>query len=405
MNGMRVNGDRLWQNIVELGSIGRGQKGVSRVAFREPDIEGRMWFLNKMKQAGLNTRIDGVGNVYGETPGEYEKRILVGSHLDTVPHGGMFDGALGVMAALECAQTLVEHNVTTRCGMEIVGFSNEEGATVGSGLLGSRYFVEGIGMKEKGILEQILASAGLSGIKESEGCKRFKSSAYECYIELHVEQGGVLDNQKYDVGIVQGIVGIHTYDFRFTGMSNHAGTTPMDQRRDALLGAANLIASIPNTVSEYGSGATVGTCGQVTVHPGARNVIPGRVDLSIEVRDLESEIANRVVEHLKAKAHSLADACGLSVDVDGVAISSPAMMDARIQEVIRDISLDLGLKAKLMPSGAGHDAAIFAKHVPTGMIFVPSRAGISHSPDEWTEPSDCINGANVLLNTVLALAR
>jgi N-carbamoyl-L-amino-acid hydrolase len=179
----------------------------------------------------------------------------------------------------------------------------------------------------------------------------------------------------------------------------------MDQRRDALLGAANLIASIPNTVSEYGSGATVGTCGQVTVHPGARNVIPGRVDLSIEVRDLESEIANRVVEHLKAKAHSLADACGLSVDVDGVAISSPAMMDAKIQEVIRDISLDLGLKAKLMPSGAGHDAAIFAKHVPTGMIFVPSRAGISHSPDEWTEPSDCINGANVLLNTVLALAR
>ena len=405
MNGMRVNGDRLWQNIVELGSIGRGQKGVSRVAFSEADIEGRMWFLNKMKQAGLNTRIDGVGNVFGETPGEYEKRILVGSHLDTVPHGGMFDGALGVMAALECAQTLVEHNVTTRCGMEIVGFSNEEGATVGSGLLGSRYFVEGIGMKEKGILEQILASAGLSGIKESEGCKRFKSSAYECYIELHVEQGGVLDNQKYDVGIVQGIVGIHTYDFRFTGMSNHAGTTPMDQRRDALLGAANLIASIPNTVSEYGSGATVGTCGQVTVHPGARNVIPGRVDLSIEVRDLESEIANRVVEHLKAKAHSLADACGLSVDVDGVAISSPAMMDARIQEVIGDISLDLGLKAKLMPSGAGHDAAIFAKHVPTGMIFVPSRAGISHSPDEWTEPSDCINGANVLLNTVLALAR
>jgi len=402
---MRVNGDRLWQNIVELGSIGRSQKGVSRVAFSEADIEGRMWFLNKMKQAGLNTRIDGVGNVFGETPGEYEKRILVGSHLDTVPHGGMFDGALGVMAALECAQTLVEHNVTTRCGVEIVGFSNEEGATVGSGLLGSRYFVEGIGMREKGILEQILASAGLSGIKESEGCKRFKSSAYECYIELHVEQGGVLDNQKYDVGIVQGIVGIHTYDFRFTGMSNHAGTTPMDQRRDALLGAANLIASIPNTVSEYGSRATVGTCGQVTVHPGARNVIPGRVDLSIEVRDLESEIANRVVEHLKAKAHSLADACGLSVDVDGVAISSPAMMDAKIQEVIRDISLDLGLKAKLMPSGAGHDAAIFAKHVPTGMIFVPSRAGISHSPDEWTEPSDCINGANVLLNTVLALAR
>lgn len=405
MNGMRVNGDRLWQNIVELGSIGRSQKGVSRVAFSEADIEGRMWLLNKMKQAGLNTRIDGVGNVFGEIPGEYEKRILVGSHLDTVPNGGMFDGALGVMAALECAQTLVEHNVTTRCGVEIVGFSNEEGATVGSGLLGSRYFVEGIGMREKGILEQILASAGLSGIKESEGCKRFKSSAYECYIELHVEQGGVLDNQKYDVGIVQGIVGIHTYDFRFTGMSNHAGTTPMDQRRDALLGAANLIASIPNTVSEYGSRATVGTCGQVTVHPGARNVIPGRVDLSIEVRDLESEIANRVVEHLKAKAHSLADACGLSVDVDGVAISSPAMMDARIQEVIGDISLDLGLKAKLMPSGAGHDAGIFAKHVPTGMIFVPSRAGISHSPDEWTEPSDCINGANVLLNTVLALAR
>jgi N-carbamoyl-L-amino-acid hydrolase len=299
----------------------------------------------------------------------------------------------------------MENHVDTKYGVEVVGFSNEEGATVGSGLLGSRYFVEGIDKKEMEMLEPIVVGAGLSGISECKGCKAFDRSVYEFYVELHVEQGGVLDGEGYQIGVVQGIVGIHTYDFRFIGVSNHAGTTPMNQRRDALLGAANLIASIPKSVSDYGSGTTVGTCGQVAVYPGARNVIPGRVHLSVEVRDLQSEVADRVVEHLKKEADSLADAYGLRSETDPVSISQPAIMDARIQEIIRAVAEDLGLRAKAMPSGAGHDAAIFAKYVPTGMIFVPSKDGISHSPDEWTDPLDCINGANILLNTVLTLAK
>lgn len=405
MSNMTVNGDRLWRNLVELGNIGRNEKGISRVAFSKADIEARMWFLDKMKQAGLNTRIDGVGNVFGEMPGAHEKKILIGSHLDTVPEGGMFDGSLGVISAFECVQTLMENHVDTKYGVEVVGFSNEEGATVGSGLLGSRYFVEGIDKKEMEMLEPIVVGAGLSGISECKGCKAFDRSVYEFYVELHVEQGGVLDGEGYQIGVVQGIVGIHTYDFRFIGVSNHAGTTPMNQRRDALLGAANLIASIPKSVSDYGSGTTVGTCGQVAVYPGARNVIPGRVHLNVEVRDLQSEVADRVVEHLKKEADSLADAYGLRSETDPVSISQPAIMDARIQEIIRAVAEDLGLRAKAMPSGAGHDAAIFAKYVPTGMIFVPSKEGISHSPDEWTDPLDCINGANILLNTVLTLAK
>jgi N-carbamoyl-L-amino-acid hydrolase len=400
-----VNGQRLWTNVLELGRIGKGERGVSRIAFSEADLHGRRWFLEKIKEAGLSATIDEVGNVFGWEPVSGSKKILVGSHLDTVPEGGMFDGALGVLCALECVQTIRERNIRLSHGIQIAGFSNEEGYPMGPGLFGSRYFAEGIGEKEHNVMEPFLAKAGFHGLGSGRNHGAFDPSDYLCYLELHVEQGGVLDSVKEHIGVVQGIVGIHRLEVRFNGVPNHAGTTPMNHRRDALLGAAALILELPDLVSKHGSDITVGTCGQVHVSPGAHNVIPGNVSISIEVRDLEAETAENVLEALNRKSRDIAEKRSLSVEFSPVSKSSPAKMDGEIQAVILDTARSLGLSARLMPSGAGHDGAVFAEYVPTGMIFVPSRNGISHSPDEWTEPQDCVNGANVLLRTLLKLAR
>ncbi len=404
MTEYAVNGQRLWNHILELGKIGRGTNGVSRVSFSSADMEGRRWLLEKMHAAGLDAFIDPVGNVFGSIPPSSTKKVLVGSHLDTVPNGGMFDGALGVLAALECAQTMKEHNVNLLHGIQVAAFSNEEGTQAGGGLFGSRYFTEGISEAEQELVGPVIKKAGLRGVEHARSRQRFHSAEYACYLELHIEQGGVLDSTKEHIGVVEGIVGIHNVDIAFKGVPNHAGTTPMVQRKDALLGAAALILEVPGTVLETGSGFTVGTCGQADVFPGARNVIPGYVKVSIEVRDLEPEIADRVLKALMGKAKDIARNRQLEVELMPVSKSPSAKMDSKIKAVIFDAATSLGLKAKAMPSGASHDAAVFAKYVPTAMIFVPSRHGISHSPDEWTGPEDCINGANVLLRTLLRLA-
>jgi hydantoinase/carbamoylase family amidase len=404
MTEYAVNGQRLWNNILELGKIGTTTNGVSRVSFSLADMEARRWLLEKMQTAGLDAHIDHVGNVLGSIPSSSTKKILVGSHLDTVPNGGMFDGALGVLAALECAQTMKEHNVKFAHGIQVAAFSNEEGTQAGGGLFGSRYFAEGISEAEQELVGPVIKKAGLMGIGPAGSQRPFQPSEYVCYLELHIEQGGVLDSTKEHIGVVEGIVGIHNLDIAFKGVPNHAGTTPMAQRKDALLGAVALILEVPGTVREYGSDFTVGTCGQVDVFPGARNVIPGYVRVSIEVRDLEPDVADRVLEALMEKARNIARSRQLDVELTPVSKTPSAKMDSEIQAVIFDAATSLGFKARPMPSGASHDAAVFAKYLPTAMIFVPSRHGISHSPDEWTGPEDCINGANVLLRTLLRLA-
>lgn len=400
-----VNGDRLWNNVLELGSIGNDGRGVSRVAFSKADMAGRRWLLDKMNKAGLDAYIDQAGNVFGKVPLSEKKKVLIGSHLDTVPEGGMFDGALGVLAALECAQTIIEQEITLPYEIHVAAFSNEEGSEVGPGLYGSRYFAEGISENEAEMMKPFLEKAGLKIIDKNRNDKRFNPGDYLCYIELHIEQGGVLDNARQDIGVVQGIVGIHTFEVIFKGVSNHAGTTPMKQRQDALLGAASFVLSVPEVVSRDGSDITVATCGHIEVLPGARNVIPGQVSVSVEVRDLDEPIIDRVVKVLKQRACEAARQKGLAVEISPVLKAPSAKMDDQIQAIITKSAGKLGLNTRPMPSGAGHDAAVFAKYVPTAMIFVASKNGISHSPDEWTERQDCVNGTNVLLNTLLSLAR
>lgn len=405
-----IGGDRLWSDLQELGRIGwterepgreRGQ-GVSRLAFTPEDMEGRRWLLGKMREAGLKAWMDGVGNVFGR----YEPNcsdatypaIMLGSHIDTVPEGGRFDGALGVLGALECVRTIIESGIALRHPVEVAAFANEEGSRVGHGTFGSRSFVYGLAEDEASSLVGTLIQAGISGEP-----RRLKDGELACYLELHIEQGGVLDAAGDDIGVVTGIVGIRSFIARFHGLANHAGTTPMNMRKDALVAAARLILDVPELVAALGSGSSVGTCGRISVVPGGQNVIPGEAEVSVEVRDLNNNVSERLISALRERADAIAQERGLRVTMSPPSAILAVPLDGQVQGDIEAAAAQLGLRARRMPSGAAHDCMHLARVVPSGMIFVPSSNGISHSPDEWTEKGRCSAGAEVLLHTVLQL--
>jgi hydantoinase/carbamoylase family amidase len=400
---IRVNVDRLWDDLCRLSEIGRGNRGTSRLAFSHADMEGRRWLLGRFQEAGIPAWMDVYGNVFGHLGESGQgKAILIGSHLDTVPEAGMFDGALGVLAGLECLRTLKESGARLPYAVQVIAFSNEEGSRLGPGLFGSRALLDGIPHDEWQRVCPVLEEAGL-GRGAGPGPSLHPASL-RAYLELHVEQGGVLDASGEDIGVVQGIVCLRSFNAVFKGEANHAGTTPMEHRKDALLGAAELILSVPTTARRLGSGTTVGTCGTIRVSPGGRNVVPGEAEISFDVRDLDEGVVERVIESLRERALEIASSRGLEVLLTPVAGTLGAMMAPEIQDVIECEAIRLGLSVRRMLSGAGHDAMVFGKKVPSGMIFVPSRGGKSHSPDEWTSKEHCGNGAQVLLGTVLALA-
>ncbi len=402
---LRIDGERLWVDLQELGGIGRGERGVSRLAFSPADMEGRRWLLARMSGAGLSSSMDAVGNVFGslDAGSGDVPAILVGSHCDTVPEGGTFDGALGVISGLEVARAIREAGYRLRHPLQVVAFANEEGSRIIPGTFGSRSFIGRVSPAEWARVAPVLAEAGLGG--GAQPSPAFSPDRYRCYLELHIEQGGVLDASGEDIGVVTGIVSIVSFTATFKGEPNHAGTTPMDQRKDALLGASELVLAIPDAVKRLGSPATVGTCGQMRVQPGGRNVIPGEATMSVEVRDLDQAVADRVLNSLRETAAEIAKRRGLGLDLGGVSLNKGALMDGRMQDIIESSARVLGLSSRRMPSGAGHDAMNLAPLVPTGMIFVPSKAGVSHSPKEWTSKEQCATGAEVLLRTVLAVDR
>ncbi|MGI6642601.1 MAG: Zn-dependent hydrolase [Bacillota bacterium] len=427
MTPLYINAERLWKDLHDLSTIGRDRRdqdptdsrdrscsGVSRVAYTRADMEARGWLLNRFSQAGLEATMDCVGNVVGRlnprTPGDgggdrglpVKGAIAMGSHTDTVPSGGMFDGALGVLGALECVRTIIEGGLSLRHPVEVVSFANEEG-----GLFGSRARFLGISSEEWRSTLPVLYQAGLGPSLSPEGPESppfpRPSSDYVGYLELHVEQGGILDANGEDIGVVQGIVCIHSFTVKFLGVANHAGTTPMYDRKDALLGASRMVLEIPRAVKELGSGASVGTCGQISVRPGGQNVIPGEAEMSIEVRDLDDTIARRIVSELRERACSIAAETGLGIRLSDVSEIPGALTHRVFQDAVEGSAREMGLVCRKMPSGASHDCVSAAKVMPAGMVFVPSKGGISHSPQEWTEKEQCANGANVLLRTLIRL--
>lgn len=401
----RVNGPRVNHHLTDLSRFGANpQGGVSRVAFTEADIAGRRFAMDLMRQAGLAVRIDPVGNIIGERAGSTQNAlpILFGSHIDSVPEGGNYDGDVGSMAAIEVAQTLAERSYRNRHPLHVVIWCDEE-----SGLTGSRGFIGDLPAAE-------LTSPGRDGVPLADKIRRIGGDpdriaearhlpgSVAAYIELHIEQGAILDELNLQIGIVEGIVGIHHYDVTIHGFANHAGTTPMNRRRNAMLAAAELTLAVDRIVRSV-PGRQVGTVGRLLVRPGAPNVIPGQVDLTVELRDLSTTKIRSLWDQIHAEALEIARKYDTTLDYVLQHTNDPALSDPRIRAVIADAVASLQRTSQLMPSGAGHDAQDLARICPMGMIFVPSEKGISHSPLELTTPQDVTNGANVLLQTILRL--
>lgn len=404
---LRVNGARISQHLSALSEFGKNpQGGVSRVAYSDADRLGRDYVMGLMRAAKLEVSVDAAANIIGRRAGSNQRLppLLFGSHIDSVPEGGNYDGVVGSLGAIEVAHTLAENNLTTVHPLEVVIFQNEEG-----GLIGSRAM-------DGELTERELDLVSRSGKTIRDGIKflggdparldtvRRKRGDITAYLELHIEQGGTLEAEKIDIGIVEGIVGINWWDVTIEGFANHAGTTPMNQRQDALLAAAKFIEAVNRIVTSV-PGRQVGTVGRIQALPGAPNVIPGKVVLSLELRDLDSAKINSLYQKIFAEAQRISADSKTRFDFKEINVNVPAPTDARIRGFIDDSAKELGLKTKLLPSGAGHDAQDMARLGPVGMIFVPSVGGISHSPREFSRPEDITNGANVLLHTLLKIDR
>jgi N-carbamoyl-L-amino-acid hydrolase len=402
---LRINGNRLNRRIAELADYGKTpDNGVTRIAFSDADVEGRRYVMNIMRHAGLNVRVDPVGNIFGRREGSTAGAgtILFGSHVDTVPNGGAYDGALGSLAAIEVAHTLTGAGYRSRHPIEVVIWSDEE-----DGMTGSRGFIGEL-------TDDDLNQPGYDGVRLAEKIRRIggdpariaeaipEEGSLAAYLELHVEQGSVLDSSGIDIGVVEGFVGINHYDVLIEGVANHAGTTPMDRRSNSLLTGSELVLAVDRIVRSRACGP-VGTVGRMLVDPGAPNVVPGRVELTVEIRDLDSGEIDVIWNEIAHELDEISTKNNTSVQYTLRQSLAGTMTNPSIRAQIEAASEELALRSRLMPSGASHDAQKLATLCPTGMIFVPSVDGISHSPRELTRPEHVEHGADVLLHALLRL--
>lgn len=403
--GLRINRERVNRHLAELSQFGRNaQGGVSRVAYSEADLAGREYTIRLMRGAGLEASIDAAGNLVGRRAGRDSSLppLVIGSHIDSVPEGGNYDGEVGSMGAIEVAQTLAENRVALRHPLEVIIFQNEEGGTIGSHAIAYGLTEKTLGLKTNSgkTIRDGISYIGGDPSRLSDAVR--KPGSIAAYIELHIEQGGILHAEKTDIGVVEGIVGINWWDVTIEGFANHAGTTPMNQRRDAMLAAARYIDAV-NRVATSIEGRQVATVGRLQPFPGAYNVIPGKVVTSLEIRDLDQAKMDLVYQKILPEVSKIEQATGTKFTFNQTMRTPPAPTDPRIRRVIDESAKGLGYSTRSMPSGAGHDAQEMAHLGPVGMIFVPSVDGISHSPREFSSPEAIAKGVNVLLQAVLKL--
>ncbi len=410
---LHINPGRLRARLERMSEFGRSPggsfaDGVTRVAYSEADRAARAWLSDVMRTAGLDVRVDAAGNLIGRREGREggAAPILFGSHSDSVVAGGNFDGPLGVVGAVEVVQALVEQGVATNHPLEVVVWTDEEGVAYGDGLSGSRAVAGEMTAAElekvRGGLRKADAIRAIGGDPDRLASARRAPGSNHAYLELHVEQGGVLDRAGVPIGVVEGIVAIHRYQCRVVGAANHAGTTPMADRSDALLAASMLVEAVHEIVIGR-EGRHVGTVGRLDVEPNAPNVIPGLVRLIVELRDLATDVLGELAEEIRERASVIAVATGTAITMEPSSFHKPALASPHVRSAIAESADRLGFAHLPLPSGAGHDAQIMAALGPMGMIFVPSAGGVSHSPREWTSWEDCARGADVLLASVLAL--
>lgn len=409
-DNLRIHSDRMLTAFNELASIGAtGDGGVHRPALSEAHLAARKWFREEVEQAGLEFHTDGAGNHSAVLPREHSTgpTLLLGSHLDSVPHGGRFDGALGVIAALEVLKTLKENGVPLKVHVEAIDFTDEEGTLVG--LLGSAALTGHLHPEllqnprgGRANLVEGMKRAGLSDESILHAARRRESIAG--YLELHIEQGKRLERAGIDIGVVSAIVGISSYRLSFTGRADHAGSTTMQDRLDASLGASAFTLAARELVMRDFPNCVVNV-GNMEFIPGAFNIVPAQVDVSLEFRSADDAEFDTLDSALIKLARTEAERFGLDLKADFRGKHSPTPMSDSIQRAYTDSCEALGLTHTSLVSGAGHDGQSFAGVCPMGMIFVPSVNGTSHSPHEFTEWEDCVNGANVLLQTALRLAQ
>jgi N-carbamoyl-L-amino-acid hydrolase len=402
---LRVNGDRLNAHLAELAKIGATPEGgTNRVAYSDADRQGREYATTLLRAAKLEVTVDAAGNIHGRRAGRDAALapIAIGSHIDSVPQGGRFDGQVGSMGAIEVAERLSDAGQTLRHPLEVILWSNEEGGTIGSHAMGTGLTERQLGLTTNSgkTLRDGIRFIGGDPSKLSQPLAR--RGDFTAYLELHIEQGGILDAEHLNIGIVEGIVGISQWEVTIDGFANHAGTTPMNQRHDALLAAARYVDAVNRVVTSV-PGRQVGTVGRIQAQPGAYNVIPGRVVTTLELRDLDAAKVQTLFEKIKVEVAAIEKATGTTFTFQSTNTIVPAPTDPALRALIDASAKRLGFTTKVMPSGAGHDAQEIAPIAPVGMIFVPSRAGISHSPREFSSSADITNGANVLLLTLLSL--
>jgi len=407
---LRVDPDRLRADFDALAAIGATPDGgLDRTTFSDAHLAARTWFHERARAARLECGIDAAANHSAvlRSRDPVAPTLLLGSHLDSVRRGGRYDGALGVVCALEVLRTVQDAELDLPVALEAVDFTDEEGTLIGT--FGSLALAGGLTREDlaaprggRALLVGELARAGLT--EDGVLSARRDPATLAGYLELHIEQGPVLERAGIDIGIVTGIVGASSFRVTFEGEARHAGTTPMDARRDAAVGAAAFVVGVRDVVSRTFPGC-VATVGDIATEPGSFNVVPGRARLRLECRSLDGAQLDRLEEALVGRARAEATAFGLDVTVERVGRVEPAPTDSDVRGALADAAAALGLTTMELPSGAGHDAQSLSAVTPTGMVFVPSRGGVSHDPAEQTAWEDCLNGANVLLHATVALAR
>ena len=402
-----INETRINQTMQELGELGDSPEGMLRVAYSPEDITGRDYAIKMMQEAGLETRIDTAGNIIGRRSGSDDSlpAIAMGSHTDTVPKGGKYDGALGVMAAIEVIRTLEEQGHNTRHPLEVINFTNEEGTRFHRWLVGSRSMS---GLLEQEDLDAVdddglslgpcLADIG-GDISRIEEAVR-KPGELAAYFELHIEQGPYLDRSGTPIGVVTGITGRAVFEVEIEGKANHAGTTPMSTRRDALVSASKLVLAIQKMAAEQEI-CRVSTVGSIKAVPNAVNVIPGSASIGLEFRDTDMKALAAAEQELQRITDQAVIDDAVDIDVIRHRFTTSVPITPDMQAMVAEAAENCGFEWESLPSGAGHDAQAVANIAPVAMIFVPSLDGISHSKEEYSTPQDCANGAQVLLELLL----
>jgi beta-ureidopropionase / N-carbamoyl-L-amino-acid hydrolase len=409
MAKISIDSNRLWGSLMELAKIGATAKGgVRRLALTDLDGQARDLFIRWCQDAGCTVAVDGIGNIFARRPGKDDRLppVITGSHIDTQPSGGKFDGNYGVMAGLEILRTLNDHRVQTQAPVEVAVWTNEEGSRFTPVMMGSGVFVGAFP------LEATLQRPDLDGITVGEalkkigyaGAQRIGGRPIGAYFEAHIEQGPILEDTNKVIGVVTGALGLRWYDVVVTGQDAHAGPTPMRLRKDAMVTASKMVTEVNALAQRYQPDGR-GTVGFMQVKPNSRNVIPGEVRFSVDLRHARDDQLDKMEGEMRAAFEQIAHAHNVDVSVERVANYPACNFDAGCVSTVRNAAATLGLSHMDIVSGAGHDAIYMARVTPTSMIFVPCEGGISHNEIENAKPEDLAAGCNVLLNAILDRAR